>query len=220
MVEPEWLSIKHSAENRAALAKAKADKSSPSSRVSHKRMDLVLTLLEWTGRTKPLGIVIDELQYLTCKDWQMTRRLCALVHARLLRNVMVFLGATPIDNKRYKPLFKSPAMITKFVQLRRDYSHRVVVPSPWSLSMTRFFIKKLLDVGEVSPRVVRSVHSQCGGRPGFCAKFLHDLTVGAAPMIHVFDKKYLRGGRDGRHATSGHSRLLHNIRGAQPKTVS
>ena len=68
LLEPEFVSILHSAENRA-----KAEQLKPRT-VDRKLHDLILVLLEWTARIKPITVIIDELQYLTEKDWRITRR--------------------------------------------------------------------------------------------------------------------------------------------------
>ena len=43
------------------------------------RSDVIFCLIEWLARVKPIVIVIDEIQWLTPRDWQMTRRLVGLV---------------------------------------------------------------------------------------------------------------------------------------------
>eukprot|EP01084_Bolivina_argentea_P180760 312289_1 len=141
------------------------------------RHDMIFCLLEWAARVKPIAIIIDEMQYLTRKDWQCTRRLAALCSKQIVRNIALFLGSTPIDNQRYRPLFRKQVFINKFTEIRRCFTHRVISPSPWGLNKTQFFIKKYFDIAHVSQRLVSTVHSQCGGRPGFCEHFLSELEV-------------------------------------------
>eukprot|EP01084_Bolivina_argentea_P175242 303521_1 len=171
LLEPQYQSLKYSLEN-----KNKYDMYSEY-KIDKYRHDIIFLLLEWVARIKPIAIIIDELQYLTKKDWQITRRLCFLVKKQIIKNIIVFLGSTPIDNQRYRPLFKKDKLINKFTEIRLKYTNKVIQPSSWGLHKTQFFIKKYLDIGHVSERVVTTVHSQCGGRPGFCEHFLYELTT-------------------------------------------
>lgn len=68
LLEPEFVSVLHSKTNRK---KWESLKSRTADRKLH---DLILVLLEWTARIKPIAIIIDELQHLTVKDWRITRR--------------------------------------------------------------------------------------------------------------------------------------------------
>ena len=171
LLEDEFLGVEYSEDN---LNKVKKTKEWQLDKYRH---DLVFSLLEWTARMKPIAIIIDELQYLTTKDWQITRRLCCLVKNEIIRNVIVLLGCTPIDNQRYKPLFKPAKLINKFTEIRTKYTHKIICPSPWGYNKTKFYVTKYFDIGDCSDRVVMTVHSQCGGRPGFCEHFLSTLTM-------------------------------------------
>jgi len=135
-----------------------------------------------------------------------TRRLCCLVHHKILKNLIIFLGSTPIDNQRYRPLFKKQKFIDKFTEIRSQYAHKVIVPSPWGLNKSKFFIKKYFDIGDCSETVVMTVHSQCGGRPGFVETFLCELTNDAnkGQFINVFDKKYITANKKTQYKHSEH----------------
>ena len=187
----DFLSITYSARNKETYDLTKEYE------LDKYRHDIIFILLEWTARIKPISIIIDELQYLTKKDWQITRRLCCLVKNKILKNILIFLGSTPIDNQRYRALFKSQKFIDKFSEIRESYSHKTISPSAWGYNKTKFFIQKYFDIGDCSERIVTTVHSQCGGRPGFCEHFLSELTSdrNGGQYIHIFPKKYLNNSK-------------------------
>ena len=192
LLEDEFLSCTYSADNKEKYDSIK------NYELDKYRHDIVFILLEWTARIKPIAIIIDELQYLTKKDWQITRRLCFLVKQKILKNIILFLGSTPIDNQRYRPLFSSQKLINKFSEIRQKYSHKTITPCAWGYNKTKFFIKKYFDIGDCSERVVMTVHSQCGGRPGFCEQFLSELTAerNHGQYIRIFHKKYLNSNKN------------------------
>eukprot|EP01083_Nonionella_stella_P082342 227281_1 len=147
--------------------------------------DVVLCLLEWAGGklrgSKPIAIVIDGLQWLRGWDWSLTRRLCMMLDNSILKFVALFISSAPMDGKRYTPHYISPHYVPQYKQLRDQENMSVIVPAAWGIQKTKKYIKSYfkhnhdINVRDVSPKLIETVHSQCGGRPGYCKEFLDVL---------------------------------------------
>ena len=147
--------------------------------------DVVLCLLEWAGgklqATKPIAVVIDGLQWLRIWDWSLTRRLCLMLDQKILKHVTLFISSTPMDIKRYTPHYIRKYYVPQYKEMRKSKNAIVIVPAAWGIQKTKKYVKSYfkhehsINVRDVSPKFVETVHSQCGGRPGFCKEFLDIL---------------------------------------------
>ena len=80
----------------------------------------------------------------------------------------------------------------------------VINPAAWGIQKTKKYIKSYfkhnhdINVRDVSPKLVETVHSQSGGRPGFCKEFLdvlkrkndENLNNKLPPMLAFVDMRY------------------------------
>ena len=72
----------------------------------------------------------------------------------------------------------------------------VIVPAAWGIQKSKKYIKSYfnnfhdINVRDVSPRLVETVHSQCGGLPGFCKHFLDALFNHDPPILQFAEMKY------------------------------
>ncbi|ETO06283.1 hypothetical protein RFI_31115 [Reticulomyxa filosa] len=152
------------------------------------RHDLLVCLLEWVARKKTLAIVIDEIQYLDTRDWQLTRRLSLLMSQNIVKNIVLLLGGMPMDNRRYLPHFTKEKRILEYIDLRNT-AHITITPRLWTWNQTKEWIINSLHVKDCSKQLVDSVYFECGGRPGFCEEFLHTLKESKDPWIQILVNK-------------------------------
>ncbi|ETO27259.1 hypothetical protein RFI_09874 [Reticulomyxa filosa] len=152
------------------------------------RHDLLICLLEWVARKKTLAIVIDEIQFLDTRDWQMTRRLALVIQKKMIKNVILLLGGMPMDNRRYVPHFTPPKRILEYIDVRNS-AHIHISPHLWTWHQTKEWIITELEVRDCSKFLVDTIHFECGGRPGFCAEFLSTLTDTKEPWIQILVNK-------------------------------
>ncbi|ETO21240.1 hypothetical protein RFI_15964, partial [Reticulomyxa filosa] len=152
------------------------------------RHDLLICLLEWVSRKRLLAIVLDEIQYLDSRDWQLTRRLSMLIHKKVVKNVVLLLGGMPMDNRRYVPHFTQPKRIFEYCDLR-SMAQTFVSPQLWTWHQTKEWIINSSDVKDCSKHLVDTVYFECGGRPGFCTEFLRALKDAKEPWVQVLVNK-------------------------------
>jgi len=144
--------------------------------------DVVLCLLEWGGsKANNIAIVIHGLQWLRGNDWSLTRRFVFMLNKGLLRHCALFTSSTPMNIKRYTPHYIPRYYVEQYTEMQSLPNSVRIVPKPWGIQKTKMYIKTYfkqkgagasIHVSDVSPKLVEIVHSQSGGRPGYCKEFL------------------------------------------------
>jgi len=148
-------------------------------------LDLLCLFLEMIAHEQGIVVQIYRAHHLRSWDWHLLRRLACLIRNKIINNVSLIISSHPVDNHCYTPLFPDPGFVKQYKQLKKMLNPKLIIsPKIWEINNTRDYIADWVtnkmgflgdDKLEVCDLVVNTVHERCGGRPGFCEKFLNML---------------------------------------------
>jgi len=148
-------------------------------------LDLICLFLEMIAHEQGIVVQIYRAHHLRSWDWHLLRRLACLIRSKIINNISLIISSHPVDNHCYTPLFPEPGFVRQYKQLKKMLNPKLIIsPKHWIINNTSDYIAEWVSnkMGfkngpklEVCDLVVNTVHERCGGRPGFCEKFLNML---------------------------------------------
>ena len=149
------------------------------SQFAQKTLDITCAFLKEILEHTSVVLCFDQAQWMSPEDWTTLAGLCRMVNTGQLRNISIWIGIVPLENKKYAPKFSAAPPSYFKVQ---DLSEVIEVHA-FRKDETLEILAQHFGVRSVDPELLKIIHERSGGVPLFIQKFISTLLMKQAIVI-------------------------------------